>query len=83
MVNSFLAFAATDKFSIHGLGLGPTEFRIALVALNTLLIFGGTRRMEKALPFVAAGGLAVLCALVYRTQKEIWRRDMEAKRNDE
>jgi phosphatidylglycerophosphate synthase len=80
MVNSFLAFAATEKFSIHGLGLGPTEFRIALVALNTFLVFGGTRRMEKALPFVAAGGLVVLCALVYRTQKEIWRRDMEARK---
>ncbi|MBA3242119.1 MAG: hypothetical protein H0T60_12900 [Acidobacteria bacterium] len=83
MVNSFLAFAATEKFSISHMGLGPTEFRIALVALNALIIFDGTRRMEKVLPYVAVGGLLVLCVLVYRTQKEIWRRDMDAKRNDE
>ena len=83
MVNSFLAFAATEKFSISHLGLGPTEFRIALVTLNTLLVFNGTRRMERALPYVAACALAILCVLVYRTQKEIWRRDMDAKRSTE
>ena len=80
MVNSFLAFAATEKFSISHMGLGPTEFRIALVALNALIIFDGTRRMEKVLPYVAVGGLLVLCGLVYRTQKEIWRRDMDARK---
>jgi len=80
MVNSFLAFAATEKFSISHMGLGPTEFRIALVALNALIIFGGTRRMEKVLPYVAVGGLLALCVLVYRTQKEIWRRDMDARK---
>ena len=36
--------------------------------------------MAKALPFVAAGGLVALCALVFRTQRELWRRDMEHKR---
>ena len=80
MVNSFLAFAATEKFSISHMGLGPTEFRIALVALNALIIFDGTQRMEKVLPYVAVGGLLVLCVLVYRTQKEIWRRDMDARK---
>jgi phosphatidylglycerophosphate synthase len=79
MVNSFLSFAATEKFSISYLGLGPTEFRIALVALNTLIVFNGTRRMEKALPYVAAGGFVLLCVLVYHTQKQIWRRDMEIR----
>jgi phosphatidylglycerophosphate synthase len=83
MVNSFLAFAATEKFSISHLGLGPTEFRIALVVLNTLVVFNGTRRMEKALPYVAAVALALLCVLVYRTQKEVWRRDMEKRRSAE
>ena len=36
--------------------------------------------MGKALPFVAAGGFAVLCLLAYRTQRELWLRDMEQKR---
>lgn len=83
MVNSFLAFTATGRFHISHFGLGPTEFRIALVFLNTLLVFYGTRRMAKTLPFVAAGGFVVLCALVYKTQRELWLRDMEQKRQDE
>ncbi len=79
MVNSFLAFTATGRFHISHLGLGPTEFRIALVVLNTLLVFYGTHRMAKTLPFVAACGFVALCALVYKTQRELWRRDMEHK----
>jgi phosphatidylglycerophosphate synthase len=79
MANSFLTVAALGRFRISHLGFGPTEFRLALIALNTLVVIYGTRRMEKALPYVAAGGLVLLCWLAYRTQKEIWRRDMEAK----
>lgn len=79
MVNSFLSFAATGRFRISHLRLGPTEFRLAVVVLNALVAAYGTGRMEKALPYVAAGGLALLAALVYRTQRQIWRLDMEAK----
>lgn len=80
-LDSFLSFAATGRFNISHGKLGPTEFRIALVIINTLVAAYGTRRMEKALPFVAAGGLVVLCAVAYRTQRELWRRDMEQKRH--
>ncbi len=83
MVNSFLAFAATGRFHISHGKLGPTEFRLALVALNTLVILHGPRYVAKALPYVAAGGFLCLCLVVYRTQKEIWRRDMELKRRTE
>jgi phosphatidylglycerophosphate synthase len=83
MVNSFLAFTATGRFHISHAGLGPTEFRIALVIVNALLVFYGTRRMAKTLPFVAAVGFVVLCALVYKTQRELWQRDMEHKRHAE
>jgi len=79
MVNSFLSFAATGRFHISHLRMGPTEFRLAIVVLNALLVAYGPRRMEKALPYVAAVGLALLCVLVYRTQREIWRRDMADK----
>src|SRR5918997_3454993 len=71
MVNSFLAFAATAKFKISVLRLGPTEFRLALVALNTLVVLHGPRYIAKALPYVALGGFLCLCLVVYRTQKEI------------
>lgn len=80
MVNSFLAFAATGRFHISHGKLGPTEFRLALVCINALVAVYGTRLMGKALPFVAAGGFAVLCLLAYRTQRELWQRDMEHKR---
>jgi phosphatidylglycerophosphate synthase len=83
MVNSFLAFAATGHFRISHGKLGPTEFRIALVIINALLYAYGTRRMAKTLPFVAAGGFVALCVLAYRTQRELWRRDMEHKQHDE
>ena len=80
MVNSFLALAATAEFKISHLRLGPTEFRIALIINNTLVILYGTKYMSKALPYVAWGALAGLCLLVYATQREIWRRDMELKK---
>lgn len=79
MVNSFLTFAATQRFRISHRGFGPTEFRIALIIINTLLIFYGTRRMESALPYVAAGGFAILFVLVLMTQRQVRRLDMEAK----
>lgn len=81
MVHSFLLFAATDKFEISTFRMGPTEFRLALVIINTLLIFYGTHAMIKALPFVAGGALISLCLLVYRTQRKLWRLDLAAKNN--
>jgi archaetidylinositol phosphate synthase len=83
MVNSFLAFAATGRFHISHGKLGPTEFRLALVVINSLLVFYGTRRMAKVLPYVAACGFVALCVLAYRTQRELWRGDMEQRRHAE
>jgi phosphatidylglycerophosphate synthase len=83
MVNSFLAFAATGRFHISHGKLGPTEFRLALVFINSLLVFYGTRRMTKVLPYVAACGFVALCVLAYRTQRELWQKDMEQRRRTE
>jgi len=80
MVNSYLSFAATSEFKITFLGTGPTELRLALIALNTAMILFGTTFVQKALPFalpLAGIGLAVV---VFRTQKYIWHIDMEDKR---
>lgn len=81
MVSSFLSFGATSKFDISFYKFGPTEFRIALIIINTLLIYYGTAHMEKALPFVGGGALIGLGVLVYRTQRKIWKIDMAAKEN--
>src|SRR5919205_464647 len=43
VLNSFLAFTATGRLHISHMKLGPTEFRIALIVINTLVIFYGTR----------------------------------------
>ena len=80
MVNAFLTFAATEEFNISFLKLGPTEFRLSLVVINTLLILFGTRAMRNALPYVAGFSFLALCGIVYKTQKRIWSRDMEHKR---
>jgi phosphatidylglycerophosphate synthase len=80
VLNSFLAFTATGRLHISHAKLGPTEFRIALVVVNALVAAHGARRMGKALPYVAAGGAVALALLVFRTQRELWRRDMEQKR---
>ncbi len=80
MMNSFLAFAATEQFRISYLKFGPTEFRIALIVINTLLILFGKRHMINALPYVAGFSLLGLSILVYRTQKMIWKNDLEDKK---
>lgn len=79
MVNSFLTVAALGEFKVDLVKFGPTEFRIAIVIINTLLIFGGVKKMNRPLIYVAAGGLIGLCILVYQTQKKIWQLDMTEK----
>ncbi len=83
MVNSFLTVAAAGSFRIAHLGLGPTEFRIALVLANALVASHGTKYLAKSLPYVAAGGFVCLCLLVCGTQRAVWKLDMEMKGRDE
>jgi phosphatidylglycerophosphate synthase len=78
--NAFLAFAVTDKLKISYLKFGPTEFRLALIVINTLIILFGTRYMISGLKYVNAGALVGLVILVYRTQKKIWELDIQLKR---
>ncbi|HUS11658.1 MAG TPA: CDP-alcohol phosphatidyltransferase family protein [Pyrinomonadaceae bacterium] len=77
--STFLAFAATDKLKISYLKFGPTEFRLALVVINTLLISFGTRYMISGLKWVNAGAAVGLVFLTYRTQKKIWQLDMKGR----
>ena len=82
-VSAFLAFSATDRLTISYLKLGPTEFRLALIIINTLLILFGTKYMISGLKYVNAGAVFGLCFVVYQTQKTIWRVDMRAKEKGE
>ena len=78
--STFLAFAAMDKLKISYLKFGPTEFRLALIVINALLIMFGTKGMVNGLKWVNAGAAVGLVFLVYSTQKKIWRLDMQVKR---
>lgn len=82
-LSTFLAFAATDKLKISYLKFGPTEFRLALIIINALLILFGTRYMISGLKYVNAGAAVGLALLVYETHKKIWKLDMEHKRQEE
>jgi phosphatidylglycerophosphate synthase len=77
--STFLAFAALDELKISHLKFGPTEFRVALIIINALLISFGTKYMISGLKWVNAGAAVGLVFLVYGTQKKIWERDMKGR----
>ena len=77
--STFLAFAATGELKISHLKFGPTEFRLALVIINGLLVNFGTRYMISGLKWVNAGAAVGLIFLIYGTQKKIWRLDMKSR----
>lgn len=78
-VSTFLAFAATDRLKISYLKFGPTEFRLALIVINGLLVQYGTRTMVNGLKYVNIGAAVGLALMVYRTHKTIWALDMRQK----
>lgn len=80
MVNSFLWFAATNRFEISYFGIGPTEVRILAIVLNTAIIFIGTSQWPITVPVLFGILLIGLVTIVYRTQKHLWKMDMQAKR---
>jgi len=79
MVNSYLAFAVTNKFRISYLGIGPTEARLLFIIINTYLIISSKFLMEEFLPYILVISLIGLFVIVYITQKEIWEIDMKNK----
>ena len=78
-VSTFLAFAATDRLKISYLKFGPTEFRLALIVINGLLVQFGTRQMVNGLKYVNMGAVIGLVLMVYRTHKLLWEMDMKQK----
>ena len=78
-VSTFLAFAATDRLEISQLKFGPTEFRLALIVINGLLVQFGTRQMVNGLKYVNIGAAIGLAVMIYRTHKLVWALDMKHK----
>ena len=79
-VSTFLALTATDRFKISYFRLGPTEFRIAIIVINALLVQYGTRKMVNGLKYVNLGAAVGLVLMIYKTHKVIWALDMKHKR---
>jgi phosphatidylglycerophosphate synthase len=79
MVSSYLSFAATNEFKITYLRLGPTELRILLILLNIAIMIFGIGFFEKALPYVLVVLFLGMSVVIFRTQKYIWKMDMEEK----
>src|ERR1044072_4128388 len=77
--STFLAFSALNELKITQLKFGPTEFRVALIIINSLLILFGTKHMISGLKWVNAGAAVGLVFLIYGTQKKIWKLDMQGR----
>lgn len=78
-MSTFLIFAATEELRISYLKFGPTEFRVALVIINALLIRYGTRHMIGGLRYVNAGAIIGLTVMIYVNHRKLWRLDMSRK----
>jgi phosphatidylglycerophosphate synthase len=83
MVHSFLSFAATNRFQIAYMGIGPTELRIGFILANIGIIIAGAAIIIKVIPYIVMIAFFGLCVTVYRTQQELWRIDMAAKKGVE
>ncbi|MCI5126183.1 MAG: hypothetical protein D3925_17340 [Candidatus Electrothrix sp. AR5] len=79
MVNSFLAFGATNEFQIYHYGVGPTEMRVVFILINTFIVFFGTGSFDILLP-----ATVILCCIglvinTFQVQKRLWKHDMQVK----
>jgi archaetidylinositol phosphate synthase len=79
MANSFLAFAVTNKFQISYMGIGPTEIRLGFITTNILLATFGVTHLAFLTPYILGCSFVGLIITVYRTQRSIWKMDMDAK----
>jgi archaetidylinositol phosphate synthase len=81
MALSFLSFGATNEFQIAHFGVGPTEVRLAYVALNTLIFFAGTGTFTAGAPLMLAANVIVLIVLAHGIQRRLWKLDKAALAN--
>lgn len=81
MVNSFISFAIKNQFQISYFGFGPTEARIGFIAVNTMLVIFGKVFLSQFLPHLMVIVFILLCVVVYKNQKILWKMDMDIKKN--
>jgi phosphatidylglycerophosphate synthase len=79
MVNSFLEFSATNKFRITFMNIGPTEARIGFILLNSIIVISGPENSSMFLPYLLGASVFGLIFMVWKTQKELWKADMDLR----
>lgn len=79
MVNSYLAFAASNKFRIAYMGIGPTEIRIIFILINSMIAIFGKTYIAPALPYILVLSTVGLIVVTYNTQKELWFIDKNTR----
>ncbi|MCS6893556.1 MAG: hypothetical protein NZO16_03190 [Deltaproteobacteria bacterium] len=75
LVANFLHFATTNKFQVYHFGLGPTEFRLAVLCFNFFVIFAGTDQFYLLLPLGCLMALVALLVYVIKIHRELWELD--------
>jgi len=75
--------SATNEFKISYLGIGPTEIRLIFIVVNTLLIIFNKTYMAAALPYVLTFSAFGLFVVIFKTQKYLWKVDMDQKKNEQ
>ncbi len=83
MVNSFLQFAATNKFKIAYWGVGPTEMRLVFILINTLIIYLNQSVYVQTIPYILGIASFGLFFTALNTQRELWAIDMTAKAEEQ
>jgi len=79
MANSFLSFAATNKFEIYHYGMGPTESRLGFIAINAYIAIVGFKHFTWLMPLVVAITLLALIIYTWQIHKQLWAIDMQVK----
>ncbi len=80
MVNSFLAFGATNEFQIYHYGVGPTEMRVVFILINTFIIVFGTSSFHILLPITVLLCCIGLIINTLQVHRKLWRYDMQVKK---
>lgn len=83
MVNSFLQFAATNKFRIAYWGIGPTEMRLGFIVINTLIIYLNQSLYVRTVPYALGIATFGLFFTAFNTQRQLWSIDMQARAREE
>jgi phosphatidylglycerophosphate synthase len=78
-VHVILYFGATGQLELAKEGFGPSEFRVLVIIINTMLIFLDRIIFVPLLLIFFGLNIFYLVINIYRAQKKIWDIDMKLK----